>query len=80
MATQWMLQHVEPARDAQEAREMLEGLKLQGGFKAGRILPKGAGKPDRVQAFFEDVACEWYPSGASRVIVFDSILAECERA
>ena len=51
-----VLEFVDTTRDQTEAREVLDGLKLQDGFVGGRILPPSPATPTwRVQAFFQDV-------------------------
>lgn len=74
----WMIQYVEPAKTPAEAQAMLDAMRLQDGFVGGRVLPAGAGKPDRMQAFFDPqpdcamMTFSWLPDGMRRVLVPDS--------
>ena len=72
----WFIQLVEAAESPAEAQQMLDALRLQVGFRGGRVLPKSHdGRPDRVQAFFDDEPNmnmePWLPEGLRRVIVPD---------
>jgi hypothetical protein len=49
-----LIEYIEPAKSQEEARELLDSLKLQAGFVGGRILDKTYFDPIRVQIFFED--------------------------
>ena len=49
------IEYTETARTEQEAEEILHGLRIQDGYRGGRILPPSSSKPGwRVQALFED--------------------------
>ena len=68
----WTIQVIEAGKSLGEAQEMLESLKLQDGFLAGRIIGDGHHSSYAAQAFFEDseghkMADGWLPDGMKRV-------------
>lgn len=74
MTMTYKLQVVENAKNAQDAAEMLAGLKLQDGFIAGDIIG-GVSKPLAARAFFEDCGpANWLPDGMRRVLVPEWLL------
>lgn len=65
----WVIQAVEPATNRADAEAMLEAVRHQDGFIAGRVIGDGVIKTYACQAFFDDAPnCDgWLPDGMKRV-------------